>query len=98
MSKSGIHQIANYVFAEQSTNIKIGKNAPHQYLTKVRDQMANRIFDISTLESEEQLLINLRENDIPLSILEFAEDGYQDFLTERRKLMAIKIKEYYLNL
>ena len=92
------NQIANYVFAEQSTNIKIGKNAPHQYLTKVRDQMANRIFDISTLESEEQLLINLRENDIPLSILEFAEDGYQDFLTERRKLMAIKIKEYYLNL
>lgn len=89
------NQVANFVYTEQATNIKIGMMAPNQYMAKVKAQIENRILDISTLDSEEALHENLLQNDIPLSIIDADASHYEEFLKERRLLMAQKIKTYY---
>ena len=40
---------------------------------------------------------NLRANCVPGSVSEMTVDEYPDFLEERRKLMAAKIKDYYFS-
>ena len=39
--------------------------------------------------------LNMKENCIPESFINMSIDNYDEFLKERRKLMAQKIKEYY---
>jgi len=41
---------------------------------------------------------NLTKHCIPQSIFEMNIDNYHEFLEERRKLMAEKIKKYYKSL
>ena len=49
--------------------------------------------------SETALLIeNLKTNCIPENIVFMDASHYEDFLLERRKLMAKKIKDYYYSL
>ena len=89
------NQVANFVFTEQATNIKVGMLTPKDYLDKVKDQIKAGINVISTLDSESTLQENLINNDIP-SILEEANHlAYESFLEERRRLMANKLKVYY---
>ncbi len=89
------NQVANFVFTEQSTNIKVGKLPPSEYMAKVKSQIASRIYDISTIDTETQLSENLIQNDVPLSILNATHGNYEEFLKARRVLMAKKIKMYY---
>lgn len=44
------------------------------------------------------LLKNLQQNCIPETILQMEHTNYEEFLAERRKLMAKKIKKYYYSL
>ena len=53
---------------------------------------------VSGLASQEELISNLNANCVPSSIMEMGIEDYGDFLVERRKLMAQKIKEYYFSL
>jgi hypothetical protein len=92
------NQVANYTYTEQSTNIKIGMLSPIDYFNKIKTQIKGGVFDITTIDSESALLENLKEHEIPLSILANTHENYETFLLERRKLMANKIKEYYYSL
>ncbi len=89
------NQVANFVFTEQATNIKVGMQTPKDYLAKVMEQIQNGVFDISTLDSRKSLEENLLLNDVPSSLYTATHIDYKDFLIERRKLMAAKIKAYY---
>jgi hypothetical protein len=92
------NQVANFVFTEQATNIKVGMLTPKDYLDKVKLQIQAGTNGISTLDSESSLQENLINNDIP-SILEEANHlAYEGFLEERRRLMANKLKVYYEHL
>lgn len=53
---------------------------------------------VSGLASEQQLLDNLKMNCVPAKIMEMTIENYNDFLNSRRKLMALKIKDYYFGL
>ncbi|MFD0836025.1 DUF262 domain-containing protein [Mariniflexile aquimaris] len=100
LSKNGktpkqYNQVANFVYTEQATNIKVGMMPPKDYISKVLDQIKGNVLDISTIDSGKMLENNLWVNDIP-SVLYTASDlDYDNFLIERRKLMASKIKAYY---
>jgi len=100
LSKNGFspklyNQVANFVYTEQSTNIKVGMMAPSEYFAKVKDEIVDKINNISTIDSDELLSNNLLINDIPSSILNANHSNYDDFLKERRILMAEKIRGYY---
>ncbi|GAB3909167.1 DUF262 domain-containing protein [Larkinella knui] len=92
------NQVANYVYTEQSTNLKIGTMAPADYIGKVREQIELGTFDICTLSTSQELLDNLSQNDIPSSFLQATHLDYEAFLTERRQLMASKIRVFYEHL
>lgn len=97
-SQTLYNQVANYVYTEQATNIKIGALPPNEYMSKVKDQIGAGVFDLSSLDSENGLMENLILNDIPESILNADHTDYEEFLITRRKLMAQRIKNYYENL
>lgn len=89
------NQVANFVYTEQATNIKVGMLAPVAYMGMVKEQIDQGVFDISTINTAKSLDENLLENDIPETLLTAEHNGYGDFLKERRQLMAQKIKNYY---
>jgi hypothetical protein len=94
-SQKAYNQVANFVFTEQATNIKVGMLTPKEYLDKVKAQINSGINGISTLDTETSLQENLVNNDIPEIIEEASHLVYEDFLEERRRLMAKKLKVYY---
>jgi hypothetical protein len=97
-SQKAYNQVANFVFTEQATNIKVGMLTPKEYLDKVKAQIQAGTNGISTLDSDSSLQENLINNDIPGIIEEASYLVYEDFLEERRRLMATKLKVYYSQL
>lgn len=92
------NQVANFVFTEQATNIKVGAMSPVEYMAKVKAEIKAGITNLSTIDSEAILTENLRNNDLPLSLENSEYSNYEQFLVERRKIMAKKIRVYYENL
>ena len=94
-AQKAYNQVANFVFTEQATNIKVGMLTPKDYLDKVKSQIKAGTNEISTLDSDSSLQENLINNDIPSIIEEASHLVYEDFLEERRRLMATKLNRYY---
>lgn len=89
------NQVANFVYTEQATNIKVGMLPPKDYLHKVKSQIQCGTNEICTLDSHSSFQENLTNNDIPRIIEEASHLAYEGFLEERRRLMANKLKVYY---
>jgi len=92
------NQIANYVYMQSETNIKIGNKEPKAYFSTILEQIKNNDMLYGAITDREELLNNLKQNCIPEMILESELSDYEAFLVERRKLMAKKIKKYYQSL
>jgi len=89
------NQIANFAMLQTEINIQIGKKAPVDYMKSIIDQCngeENKYGGINTLDD---LYKNMEENCIPKSFINMTFENYNDFLAERRLLMAKKIKEYF---
>lgn len=98
LDRSKYNQIANYVYMQSEINIKMGNKPPIDYFEVVTKQMLENNRQVSGLVTEQELLDNLKMNCVPEEIMQMNIDGYIDFLTFRRILIATKIKEYYFSL
>lgn len=96
--KSKYNQIANYTYLDTATNISIGVKAPNEYFNTVFEQCNTKALKYGNITDEALLKENLRINCIPENIVSMDVMNYDDFLLERRKLMAKKIKDYYYSL
>ena len=106
--KSDYNQVANYTFTEQQINIKLGNLAPKEYMAKVVDEIKAKEIAIkdnksyeseySSIKSQDALIDNKALNCIPESLDTSDYTHYNDFLSQRRQLMAQKIKAFYLGL
>jgi hypothetical protein len=96
--KSKYNQIANYTYLDTATNISIGEKAPCEYFKIIFEQCETKVLKYGNITEIEILKDNLKDNCIPKDIVLMNVDNYDDFLLERRKLMAKKIKEYYYKL
>ena len=76
-----INQMANYAFIDWKDNMDILDNAPSVYYPIVCEGM-----------SEEEILRMEKENALPRG---WENMAYEDFLVERRKLMAARIKQAF---
>ncbi|HHV77216.1 MAG TPA: DUF262 domain-containing protein [Syntrophothermus lipocalidus] len=89
------NQIANYVVTQSEINIAIGKKEPRVYFEQLLKQcqggprLYGNITDLDTLRE------NLRMHCIPDGVEHMTVKDYPDFLTERRRLMAQKIRAYF---
>ena len=98
LTRSSYNQIANYVYMQQEVNIQVGNKAPEVYFSEVLEQCNQGELKYGALTDKNDLLKNLNENCIPESVFSMTIENYQDFLTERRRLIAKKIKDYYYSL
>ena len=93
--KSKYNQVANFTYLDTTTNIAVGKDEPCQYFKKVWEQCKTGEYRIGNLKTEDAIRKNLADNCIPEEIKNLTYENYEDFLRQRRKLMAKKIREYY---
>lgn len=96
--KSVYNQVANYVYLDTTANISIGKKAPNDYFKTAQEQCSTGIIKVGTIVNRDELAKNLKTNCVPDNIADMTAQDYPQFLLERRKLMAAKIREYYYSL
>lgn len=96
--KSKYNQIANYTYLDTQVNKAVSDDAPYIYFSRAFEQCETKLIVYGNITNRETLLKNLTENSIPATIIDMEHTDYDNFLNERRKLMANKIKEYYYNL
>jgi len=98
LTKGKYNQIANYVYMQSEINIQIGRKAPNIYFAELLEQCRDGEVKYGGITTIRTLNKNLAMNAIPKSIFEMQFEDYEQFLEERRMLMAQKIKEYYFSL
>jgi hypothetical protein len=98
MERGKYNQIANYVYMQQEVNIAVGNKAPDAYFSEVLEQCHGGVLKYGGISSLDELHQNLQANCVPESIFTMTLDHYDEFLKERRKLMAEKMREYYFSL
>ena len=96
--RSKYNQIANYTYLDTQTNISVGNKAPNEYFKNLFEQCVSKEMKFGNITDLNLLKKNLIINCIPENIVLMNVSHYEDFLLERRKLMAKKIKEYYYSL
>lgn len=92
------NQVANFVYLQSDINIRIGKKMPKDYMTDVVMQTRGEALKYGQIVDSDELTENLRQHCIPSGFENMEAADYDTFLQERRKLMAQKIKDYYLAL
>ncbi len=95
LSRGRYNQIANFVLAQSEINIAIGGRPPENYFKELAGQCAGGKKKYGGITDAAVLRANLRMNCIPESMLDGAIPAYDDFLEERRRLMALKIKTWF---
>lgn len=105
LSRGRYNQIANFVLAQSEINIAIGNKPPERYFIELREQIGGGKKKYGGITDQADLLANFEENAIPNWMLDISENSdmskearlqrYEQFLNERRKLMALKIKRWF---
>lgn len=98
LNKGTYNQVANFVYTETATNIRIGNKAPNIYFAELREQCNGNQLKYGAITSINDLLENLRQNDVPEVIFDMSVDNYYEFLELRRSSIAHKLRKYYSSL
>lgn len=89
------NQIANYVYTQSEINVKIKDQAPKEYMAQVKEQCTGGNAVYGGIDSLEKLKVNMAANCIPEDIFDMDYTRFEEFLEQRRHLMAQKIQQYY---
>ncbi|MGY8821922.1 MAG: dynamin family protein [Pseudomonadales bacterium] len=98
LARSRYNQVANFVFVQQEVNIKIGHTAPATYMADVLAQCESGEARYGAITRLDDLKGNLAANCLPEELAAYQPERFEEFLAERRRLMAQKIKQYYRGL
>lgn len=95
LSKGKYNQIANFVLAQSEINIAIGARAPEIYFAELAEQCNGGKKRFGGITDLADLRANQRMSCIPDTMLDGDVPGYDDFLEQRCRLMALKIKQWF---
>jgi len=100
LTQSKYNQIANYVMMQSEINISIGDKSPADYFSKLLEycRNGNERAAYGAITDLDQITDNFAMHCIPDGMENKTIEHYEEFLQERRKLMAKKIKKYYWKL
>lgn len=98
LHRSQYNQVANYVYMQTEINIQVGNRAPVDYFNILKEQCNGGTIRFGGIKDMDTLKANLQECDVPETIMYMTIDSYNDFLDQRRKLIALKLKKYYQGL
>lgn len=95
-SDHGCAQIATHTLTQSEITIAIGgKKAPAVYFTELLEQCQGGEKKYGGITDLEELQENFGQHCIPTEIWGPLAENYDNFLEQRRKLMAAKIKGYF---
>ena len=95
LARGRYNQIANFVLAQSEINIAISDKPPQTYFGELVEQCNGGKKKYGGITSISELRANLRMSCLPESLLDGGIPGYDDFLDERRAMMAQKIKTWF---
>jgi len=95
LTRGKYNQIANFVLAQSEINIAIGDKAPEAYFAELAKQCNGGPKKYGGIDAADEMRANLRMSCLPESLLDGGIPSYDDFLEERRKLMALKLKTWF---
>ncbi len=95
LTKGTYNQIANYVVAQSEINITIGAKPPADYFLELAEQCNGGAKKYGGITDKAEMAANLAMNSIPAGMLDGEIKDFGEFLEERRKLMALKIKTWF---
>lgn len=95
LARGRYNQIANFVLAQSEINIAIGDKAPEKYFQELAEQCDGGKKKYGGITSAAQMKANLRANCLPETMLGGTVPSYDAFLEERRRLMALKIQQWF---
>ena len=98
LSRGQYNQIANYAITQGEINIAIGKKEPEVYFKEVFEQCNGGKKKYGNITNLEDLHANLAMNCIPEGVVEMKLGDYNEFLAQRRRLMAARIQIYFESL
>ena len=98
LNRGKYNQIANYVMMQSEINIAIGDKSPSEYFAELLEQCNNGPAVYGAITDPEVMQENFAMHCIPVGMEDKNIDHYDEFLYERRKLMAAKIRDYYWQL
>ena len=90
--------MANYIYLDTQVNKAISDDAPCVYFKKAVEQCETKAYALGNITDADLLRANLAENCIPESVMDMDASRYDEFLSERRKLMAALVRRYYMAL
>lgn len=97
-NKTYYNQVANYTYLDTNINKYISDRAPKDYLNEVLSDIDSKSDSIGKIRDKKSFLESLDINCVPHDITDMDATNYSQFLLQRRKLMARKIKNYYYSL
>lgn len=95
LTKGAYNQIANYVISQSEINIAIGAKPPANYFQELAGQCNGHTKKYGGITDKAEMAANLVMNCIPASMLDGEIKDFSEFLEDRRKLMALKIKTWF---
>lgn len=98
LDRGRYNQIANYALTQSEINIAIGDESPSVYFAELATQCKTKKPIYGGITDLDELKANLADHCIPENMLTTPNEDYEAFLTERRKLMAAKMKHYFSKL
>ena len=98
LSKVQYNQNANMAYLNDLVNKSIGKKSPKEYFELAFKQCETGVAEIGEITDIDMLRENLRMNCIPEAVRNWDFANYDEFLDQRRSLMAAKIRRYYESL
>lgn len=98
VSRARYNQIANFVLAQSEINIAIGDRAPEVYFRELADQCSGGPKKYGGITDIDEMRANLRMNCVPDELLDGHVPPFGEFLELRRRLMADKMRTWFLGL
>jgi hypothetical protein len=95
LQRGRYNQIANFAITQSEINISIGDRSPVIYFQHLTEQCDGGAKKYGGITEKEEMLANFRMNCIPETMLQGEIPDYNEFLKQRRYLMAQKIKTYF---
>ncbi|SFA69611.1 Protein of unknown function DUF262 [Poseidonocella pacifica] len=95
LTRGRYNQIANFVLAQSEINIGIGDRDPKVYFNELADQCNGGLKKYGGITTGEEMRSNLQMSCLPVSLLDGDIPTFDDFLEQRRRLMAHKIQTYF---
>lgn len=86
------------MLAQSEINIAIGDKPPERYFKELAEQVDGGKNKYGGIRDASELRANLQMSCVPGSFLDGNIPAYDEFLEERRELMALKIKTWYESL